>query len=76
MLLLHDNARSNTAHVTQQKLVEIYCRTLEHPSYSPDLSLCDFHTFEILKELHGDESFENNDQVGKILSKVGDYVED
>lgn len=63
VLLLHDNARPHTAAATQQKLVEMNWKTLDHPPYSPDLSPCDFHMFGPLKEALGGKRFETNDQV-------------
>lgn len=41
VIFLHDNARSHVANVTREKLETFGWDILEHPSYSPDLSLCD-----------------------------------
>lgn len=53
VLLFHDNDRPHTTAVTQQKLVAMRWQTLVHPPHSPDLSSCDFHMFELLKEALG-----------------------
>ena len=48
--LLHDNARPHTAALTREKLDKIHRKTLEHPPYSPNLSLCDYHMFGLNKK--------------------------
>ena len=48
-IILHDNARSHTAAVT-----DLLCcwqwEILEHPPYSPDMSSCDYDLFAKVKE--------------------------
>jgi hypothetical protein len=39
---------------------------LHHPTYSPDLSLCNFYLFMHLKELIGGHKFEYNDMSSSI----------
>jgi histone-lysine N-methyltransferase SETMAR len=67
VLLLHDNARPHTAALAQKKLAELYWTALEHPPYSPDLSLCDFFLFGPLKEVLGWERFNSNQQVKQFV---------
>jgi histone-lysine N-methyltransferase SETMAR len=62
VVLLQDNARPHTAALTQLKLEQLSCRTLEHPPYSPDLSPCDIHFFGPLKEALGGKRI--NDDAG------------
>ena len=63
MLILRDKARPDTVGLTQQKLVEMHWKTLDHPPYNPELSPCDFHMFGPTKEALGGKRFETNDQV-------------
>jgi histone-lysine N-methyltransferase SETMAR len=47
--LHHDNARLHTAQATQERIQELQWELLEHPPYSTDLALSDFHLFGPLK---------------------------
>jgi transposase len=49
MLLLHDNARPQTARATIDALEMLKIEVLSHPPYSPDLAPSDFHFFPHLK---------------------------
>jgi histone-lysine N-methyltransferase SETMAR len=49
-LLHHDNARPHTFRATQERIQQLQLELLEHPPYSPDLTLSDFHLFRRLKE--------------------------
>ena len=48
-LLLHDNARPRTVHLTINTIRQLNWEVLEHPAYSPDLAPSDFHLFGPLK---------------------------
>jgi transposase len=48
-VLQHDNARSNTARLTLEKIEKIGWEVLPHPPYSPDLSPSDYHLFGFVK---------------------------
>ncbi|GFW97486.1 uncharacterized protein TNCV_4991621 [Trichonephila clavipes] len=50
VLLLHDKARSHVAKVYVEALPRKKWKVLEHPAYSPDLSLCNYHIFGPLKK--------------------------
>ena len=50
IFLLHDNACPHTANLMRDQLQRFGWEALQHPSYSPDLSPCDFHTFGDLKK--------------------------
>lgn len=71
VLLLHDNARPYTANQKQQKLAELFWIALEHPSYSPNLSPCDYHMFGSLKEMLGGERFDGNERVEQFVCNWG-----
>ncbi|GFU53119.1 histone-lysine N-methyltransferase SETMAR [Trichonephila clavipes] len=71
VVLFHDNARPNVSRVTQMELEKFKGETLEHPPYSPDMSLCDFHVFGPLKKHLKGERF-NSDDV--LKDTVKDWV--
>jgi hypothetical protein len=48
--LLHDSVRQNTAAHTVETLHHLNFEVLEHPLYSPDLALSDYHLFGPLKD--------------------------
>jgi len=50
VLFLHDNAPAHQALATQKKLAYLGLQCLDHPLYSPDLSLSDYHLFPGLKK--------------------------
>ncbi|GBL75874.1 hypothetical protein AVEN_234220-1 [Araneus ventricosus] len=58
--LIHDNARHHSAFVTQQLLKEYKWDVSDHPAYSPDLAMSDFHIFSEQKSWLGDQSFQKN----------------
>jgi len=45
IVLLHDKARSHTAHLTINTAQKLNWEVLEHPAHSPDLAPSDFHPF-------------------------------
>ena len=50
ILFLHDNALAYRALATQKKLAYVGFQCLDHPPYSPDLTLSDYHLFPGLKK--------------------------
>jgi len=50
VLFLHDNAPAHWALATQKKLAYVGFQCLDHPPYSPDLVLSDYHLFPGLKK--------------------------
>ena len=50
IILSHYIARHYTVNVVRDKLQRFRSDTLQHPPYSPDLSLCNFHAFGDLKK--------------------------
>jgi histone-lysine N-methyltransferase SETMAR len=63
LLLIHDNARPYTAQTTQERIQELQWELLEHPPYSPDLALSDFHLFGLLKKPFGGKHFTDDEKV-------------
>ena len=66
-ILLRDDARSHTAALTQEKLDKIHQKTLEHPPYSPDLSLRDYNMFRPLEDELGGHHFDDDDRVETLV---------
>jgi len=50
VLVLHNSAPTHWALATQKKLVYLGFQCLDHPPYSPDLALSDYHLLPGLKE--------------------------
>ena len=64
VVLLHDNARPHTARRTAAVLSEFRWELFDHPPYSPDLALRDFHVFLHLKKfLSSTARFSNDDEL-------------
>jgi histone-lysine N-methyltransferase SETMAR len=47
---LHDNAPAHRALATLKKLAYLGFQFLDHPPYSPDLALSDYHLFSGLEK--------------------------
>jgi histone-lysine N-methyltransferase SETMAR len=63
MMLLHDNVRPHAAAETQAMLQKFGWQVFEHPAYSPDLALSDFHLFPKSKEFLGGRCFKSDEDV-------------
>jgi histone-lysine N-methyltransferase SETMAR len=53
VVMLHDNARPQTATATQDLITTFCWEQFNHPPYSPDLVPSDFHVFLHLKTFLG-----------------------
>jgi len=67
VLLLHDNARPYTAHLTINTIRQLNWEVLEHPAYIPDLASSDFHLFEPLKNALSGRRFAADDEVKEAV---------
>jgi len=67
VLLLHDNARRHTAHLTISTIRQLNWEILEHPAYSPDLAPLDFHMFGPLKNALRCGRFAADDEVKEAV---------
>ena len=67
VLLLHDNARSHTAHITINTIQQLNWEVLVHPAYSPDLAPSDFHLFGPLKNALRGRRFASDDEVKEAV---------
>ena len=67
VILLHDNARLHTARQTTDLLQQFGWDIFDHPPYSPDLALSDFHLFLHLKRfLSGQHQHFQNDREAEV----------
>jgi len=62
-LFLHNNAPAHWALATQKKLAYLGFQCLDHPPYSPDLALSDYHLFPGLKKQLKGRHFLSNMEV-------------
>jgi histone-lysine N-methyltransferase SETMAR len=67
VVLLHDNARPYTAGRTRALLEHFSWELFDHPPYSPDLALSDYHLFTYLstylKNLLRTQRFNSNEEL-------------
>ena len=69
-ILLHDNARPHMAKVVTDLMHSYGWEILEHPSYSPDLSPCDFFLFGLLKSKLRGHRFETEEAVNQATRQA------
>jgi histone-lysine N-methyltransferase SETMAR len=68
VVMLHDIAHPHTAAATQDLIVTFGWEQFDHPPYSPDLVLSDFHVFLHLKTFLGGRRFHNNSEVKEAIN--------
>ena len=61
--ILWDNARPHAAIATTNKVHELGFRLLNHPPYSPDLAIADFHLFGPMKQPMRGRVFSSREEV-------------
>ena len=62
--LLHDNASSHKCEVVKSFLASEKVKVLNHPSYSSDLSPCDFFLFPRLKKMLSGNKYTSRSSLG------------
>ena len=67
-IILHDNARSHTAAVTDL-LGRWQWEILEHPPYSPDMSPCDYDLFAKVKESLWGTKYSTRDELIRAIER-------
>ena len=65
--LLHDNAPAHRSAVMKSFLEEFHIQVLPYPTYSPDLSPCDFWLNQYIKSCLEGRKFETRSAVGSAL---------
>jgi len=63
LVLLHENARRHTTHLTINTFQKMNWEVLEHPAHNPDLAPFDFHLFGPLKNTLRGRKFADDDDV-------------
>jgi len=63
VLFLHDNAPAHQTLTTQKKVAYLGFQCLDHPPYSPDLTLSDYHLFPSLKKQMKGRHFSSDAEV-------------
>ena len=72
--LLHDNAPAHKSATVQEYLKESGLDVLDHPTYSPDLSPCDFWLFPRLKEMLAGHRFESHCGIGSAVYQCLQHI--
>ena len=72
--LLHDNVPTHKSVTVQKYLKEFGLDVLDHPSYSPDLSPCDFWLFPRLKEMLVGHCFESRCGIGSAVYQCLQHI--
>ena len=70
LCLIHDNAPGHKCVLVQDFLKEEKVVQLSHPPYSPDLSLCDFFLFHLLKKTLSGRRYESRSAVDSEFTSV------
>ena len=65
----HDNARSHTSLMTQNKLTELGWEVLIHPPYRPDFAPSDYHLFRALQNSLDGKKLADRDTAEAHLDK-------
>ena len=68
-ILLHDNARPHTENQTQFKILELKLESIDHPTYSLDLSPTDYPLFQNLDNFLQGKIF-NSQQADKNVFRT------
>jgi hypothetical protein len=66
ILFLHDNTTARQPQATQKKLAYLCFHSLDHPLYSPDLSLSDYHLFRGLRNEFNCSHFSSYAEVNAV----------
>jgi histone-lysine N-methyltransferase SETMAR len=67
--ILWDNARPHVAAATTRKVEELGFRLLNHPPYSPDLAIADFHLFGAMKKPMRGRVFTSREEVTEAANE-------
>jgi histone-lysine N-methyltransferase SETMAR len=63
IVLLHDNVHPHTATHIRTLLQHFNWELFDHPPYSPDLAVSNYHLFTYMKSWFGSQCFNNNEEL-------------
>ena len=66
-MVLRDNASSHECEVVKSFLASENVEVLNHPTYSPDLSPCDFFLFPRLRKMLSGNKFTSRSSLGSAI---------
>lgn len=69
-ILHHDNAPSHCSSIVEETIEKLGIELLPHPPYSPDLAICDFWLFPVLKDHLRGQKYESREELGVAVNKV------
>ncbi|XP_061167382.1 histone-lysine N-methyltransferase SETMAR-like [Saccostrea echinata] len=68
--LHQDNAPNHESLVVMDTMETLGIEKLTHPPYSPDLAICDFWLFPVLKDNLRGEKYESQEDLGTVVNKA------
>jgi histone-lysine N-methyltransferase SETMAR len=74
VVLLHDNAHLHTSASTRALLEQL--ELIDHPPYSPDIALSDYHLITYLKKWLRTQCFNNNELMEGLNEWLCSQAED
>ena len=73
VLLLHDNAPIDKCNMVQAAIRQVGFIELNHPAYSPDIALTNYHPLSNLKKFLLGKNFSSD---GESVTTIEDYLTD
>ena len=69
-ILHQDNTPVHVSRVVKQTMSDLNIEPLQHPSYSPDLAICDFFLFPTVKDHLRGRKFESREEPGTAITEA------
>ena len=69
-ILHQDNAPVHVTRVVKQTMSDLNIEPLQHPPYSPDLTICDFFLFPTVKDHLRGRKFESREKLGTAITEA------
>ena len=67
--ILHDNASSHKTLAVRNAFAAAGLKVLDHPAYSPDLAICDFWLFALLKKKLAGRNFTTRPELARAVNQ-------
>ena len=64
------NTPVHVSRVVKQTMSDLNIEPLQHPSYSPDLAICDFYLFPTVKDQLRGRKFESREEPGTAITEA------